>query len=125
MPAHRLPVAKAKVTGASSRNPKRHSKRADPAVGVLGGAPTHLEKFAKRAWERFRSELPWLTSSDRALLEVACIIRSEMLQGGVVGIQKLNTYQAVLSKLGATPTDRSKVNVPDEEEAPDEFFGNC
>lgn len=120
-----MPVAKAKVTGAAARNPKRHSKRADPVTGVLGGAPIHLEKFAKRAWERFRAELPWLTSSDRALLEVACIIRAEMLRGEVVGIQKLNTYQAVLSKLGATPTDRSKVNVPDEEPEEDEFFGTC
>jgi phage terminase small subunit len=125
MPAHRLPVAKAKVTGAASRNPKRHAKRADPKVGVLGGAPTHLEVFARRAWERFRSELPWLTSADRALLEVACVIRADMLAGLPVGIQKLNTYQAVLSKLGATPTDRSKVSLPDEEPEKDEFFGSC
>ena len=120
-----MPVAKAKITGAATRNPKRHAKRADPVNGPLGGPPAHLQLFAKRAWDRFRAELPWLTSSDRALLEVACIIRAEMLQGQIVGIQKLNTYQAVLSKLGATPTDRSKVNVPDEEPEKDEFFGNC
>jgi phage terminase small subunit len=126
MPAHRTPVAKAKATGAALRNPGRHAKRSDPVAGPLGGAPTHLDKFAKRAWERFRAELPWLTSADKALLEIACIVRGELLAGETIpGTTKLSMYQSVLSKLGATPTDRSKVNAPDDEAEEDEFFGTC
>ncbi len=126
MPAHRTPVAKARATGAALRNPKRHANRSDPTAGALGGAPMHLDKFAKRAWERFRAELPWLTAADKALLEIACIVRGEMLEGSTVpGVTKLSMYQSVLSKLGATPTDRSKVNAPDDEPEEDEFFGSC
>lgn len=125
MAAHRVPAAKAKVTGAAQRNPARHVARKEPAAGALGGAPIHLDKYAKRAWDRFRAELPWLTSADKALLEIACMVRGEMLRGEIPGVTKLSMYQSVLSKLGATPTDRSKVNVPDEEEEPDEFFGTC
>jgi len=125
MPAHRAPAAKAKVTGAALRNPKRHAQRSEPASAALGGAPAHLDLHAKRAWARFRAELPWLTAADNALLEIAATVRGRMLAGEVPGTTALSMYQSVLSKLGATPTDRSKVNVPDEEEEPDEFFGTC
>jgi len=125
MAAPRLPAAKAKATGAALRNPKRHSKRKEPTTAALGGPPMHLGKYAKRAWARFKAELPWLTSADNALLEIAATVRGQMLEGKVVGVTALSMYQSVLSKLGATPTDRSKVNQPDEEEEPDEFFGSC
>jgi len=85
----------------------------------------HLDKYAKRAWERFRAELPWLTSGDKALLEIASLVRGEMLKGEIPGVTKLSMYQSVLSKLGATPTDRSKVTLPDDETEEDEFFGSC
>ena len=125
MAAPRTPVGKAKVTGAAMRNPKRHADRAEPQTGSLGGAPMHLDKYGKRAWERFRAELPWLTSGDRALLEIASMVRGEMLKGEIPGVTKLSMYQSVLSKLGATPTDRSKVTLPDDETEEDEFFGSC
>ncbi|MEH3107138.1 MAG: hypothetical protein PGN09_07610 [Sphingomonas fennica] len=92
----------------------------------IGGAPTHLPLHAKRAWERFRRELPWLVASDAALLEVASMVRGELLAGLPIGVTKLSMYQAVLGKLGASPTDRSKVMAPDDDEPEeDEFFGTC
>jgi phage terminase small subunit len=124
MAARRLPAGKAKATGAALRNPGRHKDRKEPASAPLGGAPAHLDLHAKRAWDRFRSELPWLTAADKALLEIASMVRGEMLAGEIPGVTKLSMYQSVLSKLGATPTDRSKVNVPDDEAEPDEFFGH-
>lgn len=121
----RTPVAKAKVTGAAAKNPGRHRDRADPSVAPLPDPPAHLDPSAQQAWEHFRSELPWLTASDAALLEVGAIVRGRLLIGEVPGITALNMYQSVLSKLGATPTDRSKVSVPnDESEETDEFFGD-
>lgn len=125
MPAHRLPAGKAKVTGASQKNPGRHKGRADPKVAPIGAPPAHLTLHGKRAWERFRKELPWLVASDAALLEVASIVRGEMLAGDIPGVTKLSMYQSVLGKLGASPTDRTKVTMPDDEEEEDEFFGSC
>ncbi|MEG3144228.1 hypothetical protein U1839_06135 [Sphingomonas sp. RT2P30] len=124
MPKPRLPALKAKVIGAAARSPGRFKKRSNPKTAALGGPPVHLDVFAKRAWNRFRAELPWLVSSDAAVLEIAAIVRGKLLSGDVPGITALNMYQSVLSKLGATPADRSKVDVPDDEEA-DEFFGTC
>ena len=126
MPAHRLPTGKARVTGAAARSPGRFKGRSNPKVSGIGGAPAHLPLYAKRAWERFRRELPWLVASDAAMLEVAAMVRGEMLAGLPVGVTKLSMYQSVLGKLGASPTDRTKVAMPDDdEEEEDEFFGSC
>lgn len=121
----RLPAAKAKVTGAAIKDPQRHKNRADPKTALIGPAPKHLSKSAQKAWALFVNELPWLTASDGALLEIAARVRGELADGGDVGVTKLSMYQSVLSKLGASPVDRSKVMVPDgEDEEEDEFFGH-
>ncbi|MDO1560408.1 hypothetical protein Q0812_13315 [Brevundimonas sp. 2R-24] len=75
------------------------------------------------AWEEFRGELPWLNSSHRPLLRVACILRVRM-DDADVGVNQIQTYSAILSKLGATPVDETKVSHPDEDDSDpaDRFF---
>ena len=121
MPAPRLPAAKAAVTGADIKNPGRHADRKDPASKPLGEAPDYLDDFGKAAWEGFKRELPWLMESDRAFMEVCAHVRGLLLSGEVPGVTKLSMYQSMLSKLGATPADRTRISAPDEEDE-DEFF---
>ena len=128
MPNPRTPVAKAKVTGAAIKNPKRHAGRSEPVGTKLGRPSEFLDKHARVAWEGFCRELPWLMESDRAMLEVCATVRGRMMAAGEpgsepVGIQAMSMLQSCLSKLGATPADRSKVSVPDDEPEEDEFFG--
>lgn len=126
MPAPRLPALKAKVTGAAQRSPGRFKGRVDPKVKAVGAPPDHLTPEAKRAWRMFVSRMPWLARSDEAMLELASMIRGLILAGEDVGVAKLGLYATTLSKLGASPTDRTKVTVPDDdEEEADEFFGSC
>lgn len=123
MPAARLPVAKARAIGAHVKDPGRHKGRANPVVALIGAAPAHLTETQKRMWAQFVNELPWLAAPDAALLEVAVRVRASLADGEDVGVTKLSMYQSVLSKLGATPTDRSKVMAPDGgEQESDEFF---
>jgi hypothetical protein len=123
MPAHRLPTAKARATGAAEKNPQRHRGRVAPTVADLGPASTFLDVNGRAAWESFKRELPWLAESDRALVEIASHVRGRLIGGEDVGVTALSMLQSVLSKMGASPADRSKVTVPDGEEAEDEFFG--
>lgn len=121
----RLPPAKAKISGAAIVNPGRHKDR-KPAKRTrpLG------EPFAKMtpeqcgAWEEFRAELPWLNSSHRAILQLACVLRSRLDNDPETGVNALQTYSSVLSKLAATPVDESKVGGghDDEEDETDKFF---
>jgi hypothetical protein len=123
MPAARLPDAKAKALGADRKDPQRFRDRKSPASGALGKPSTHLTKGGMAAWEAFKRELPWLTEADRAVMEICCSVRGRLFDGEDVGVTALSMYQSVLSKLGATPADRSKVSMPDDEAPADEFFG--
>lgn len=78
----------------------------------------------RAAWAEFQRELPWLTSSHRTLLRMACVLSARM-DKGEMGVEAMKALSSLLSKLGATPVDETKVNHGgDEEEDPaDEFFG--
>lgn len=124
MPAPRLPALKARVTGAAAKNPGRFKGRADPKIAPVGNPPAHLSRNAKCAWRMFVRRMPWLTASDEAMLGIAAMIQGLLMDREDVGVAKLNLFQSVLSKLGASPTDRTKVMLPDDDEGEeDEFFG--
>lgn len=123
MPRARTPAAKAKVTGAAALHPGRHKARSDPKSTPLGDPSTFLDEFGKRAWEGYRRELPWLMEADRSLVEIASSVRGRLLRGGDVGVTALSMLQSILSKMGGSPADRSKVTTGDDEPQEDEFFG--
>lgn len=118
----RTPAAKAEATGAAIKNPGRHAARKDPPGRPLGEPATFLDEFGRQAWEGFKRELPWLMESDRAVLEVCAQVRGLLLSGGDVGVTKLSMYQSMLSKLGATPADRTRISAPDDSDEDDAFF---
>lgn len=74
-------------------------------------------------WDELAAEMPWLRSHHRVLLRVACRLAAD-LDGDEFGVSKAQALSSVLSKLGATPVDDTKVNHGgDEEEDPaDRFF---
>lgn len=119
----RQPVAKAKITGAAAKNPGRHAGRSEPKVEGLGKPSTFLGEHGIAAWEAFKRELPWLAESDRSLVEIASHVRGRLLSGEDVGVTALSMLQSILSKMGASPADRSKVSAPDGDTPEDEFFG--
>lgn len=125
MPRPRTPTAKAEATGASTKNPQRFRDRKEPvATGPLGREPEWFDEMQASMWEGFKVELPWLTESDRAVMEVACVLRAQLrLQPQDIGVTKMNLLRLCLAQLGATPADRSKVAVGDgDEQDPDDRF---
>ncbi|MCP5431860.1 MAG: hypothetical protein H6923_01180 [Alphaproteobacteria bacterium] len=110
----RNPLALSRVTGATLKNPGRYRGRAEPKVGPIGEPPAYLDEAARKAWRLFVRELPWLARSDRALLELVCPLRARIMAGEALGTKLATFYRMVLSKLGASPSDRSKVAAPNE-----------
>lgn len=119
----RLPVGKAEVTGAALKNPSRHADRRKPKgtrpIGEPYGSMSDAEKIQ---WHEFVGDLPWLNSSHRVILRLACRLASDM-DGDDFGVSKAQALGSILSKLGATPADESKVSAPNDEGEDDEFFG--
>ena len=119
----RQPVAKAKATGAAAKNPGRHAGRSEPKTNSLGAPSPFLDEHGRQQGEGFKREVAWLAESDRSMVEIAAHVRGRLLSGEDVGVTALSMLQAILSKMGASPADRSKVSAPDGDEPEDEFFG--
>ncbi|MYZ41409.1 hypothetical protein EYW45_00315 [Achromobacter sp. KS-M25] len=121
----RLPASKAAVSGAAVHDPKRFKDRKAPkGARSLGEPYLKMTDEQKVAWEEYRAELPWLNSSHRPLLRLACIWTARM-DDADFGVSATQALSSILSKLGATPVDETKVNHGDgeEEDPADQFFG--
>jgi len=122
----RTPKAKAAVTGADKKNKGRFETRADPVVADdLGEPPIWMPVGQQAAWRVLATEIPWLNSSHRALVEIASYIRGRLMAGEDVGVQALNLLRQCLGQMGATPADASKAGAKpsgEEEDPADKYF---
>lgn len=112
----RKPVALQVASGRDKQNPGRYRdrKKNEPTgLADVGDPPDYIkdtpECRARSAWKEFAIECPWLTQSDRALLEAASMIRGDIMAGQIVGVPRLTLLRGILQSLGATPADKSKV----------------
>ena len=125
MPRARTPKAKAEVSGAAQHDPQRFKGRKGPKKPRAVGEPyATMTEPQKVAWAEYQRDLPWLSSSHRPLLRLACIWTARM-EDAEFGVSATQALSSILSKLGATPVDETKVNHgDDEDEDPtDKFFG--
>jgi hypothetical protein len=73
-------------------------------------------------WDDFKREVTWLMESDRATVIVASKLRALVLLN-MADDKHYGKLLSCLSRMGATPADRSKIYAPKEEAEPaDEFL---
>lgn len=122
----KTPLAKARLTGADKKNPQRYRNRSEPdGGGPVGDPPAYLTADARKVWELFKLELPWLKRSDRAALESISTLRARVMMGGEPPTAAMvRELRASLSSLGATPVARQAIKwQPDtDEDDPFEFL---
>lgn len=122
MPRPRVPLEKAKLTGVAAKNPQRFRDRSDPKEKKLGAAPKYLSAGAKKAWRQFAKEWPWLTDGDTALLAPLCEMRARFEDDPQkISAAFMTEYRLLISAFGGTPTSKSKVDAPGEDEPDDPF----
>ena len=119
----RTPTKKAKVSGATLKDPARFKDRKEPANPNPIGAPYKgMTPAQLKVWKECAENMPWLNASHRLLLRQVSILAARMETDAEVGVSAMHALSAMLSKLGATPTDESKVDHPDGAEDPDDKF---
>jgi hypothetical protein len=120
----RLPSAVAQVTGAAARNPKRHGSRSAPKVKSLGPAPKRFTAAQIEIWDEFNEDFPWLGRSDRRVVGLAVMLQHMIDTDPECPVAVFAQMRMLLSAMGGTPVDRSKVSAPEEESADpaDEFL---
>lgn len=123
----RLPALKAEASGAAIKNAGRFKDRKAPkGTRPLGEPYARMTDEQCIAWEEFRTEMPWLNSSHRVLLRLACVWTAKLDDPKAeFGVSATQALSSILSKLGATPVDETKVSYDagGEEDPADEFFG--
>jgi hypothetical protein len=112
----RVPLTKAIATGRTLKNPKRFANRKEPTgLGPLGKPPKWLAKPHEReAWETLAADLPWLNSSNRTLVALASGLLARQIAGDEVGVKALNLLRMLINSMGGSPSDASKVMMPEE-----------
>lgn len=117
MPAHRKPTAKLKRSGALRKNPKRYADRQkEPRPnGPIGKPPECLTDAQVACWnEIIANSTPGvLTKADRLIVELAARTLATIRSKGKIIAFQLQQLRAILSSLGMTPADRSRVGAPD------------
>lgn len=105
------------------KDPARFKSRKEPANPYPIGAPYKVMTPTQvKVWKECAGNTPWLNALHRLLLRQVSILAARMETDPEVGVSAMHALSAVLSKLGATPTDESKVDHPDGDEDPDDKF---
>lgn len=122
MANNRLPARKAKVSGAAAKNPSRYAGKTVPGNRRPIGEPYPTMTPAEvGVWRECAATMPWLNAAHRVLLRLVCKLAARMSEGEL-GVQASSVLSGLLSKLGATPVDESRVFLAGEDDDPDEEF---
>ena len=113
MAAHRKPTSMLSLVGAFDKNPQR--RRVDPpSHALIGSAPRQTEITFAQAWKYIAKCCPdgVLADRDRVYLEIAASLFVEF-RGAPAKFHpaKLARLTAMLSNLGMSPADASRVSV--------------
>ena len=116
----RTPLARAIATGRYQHDKKRFRDHKEPqSTGPLGAAPNWLNEAQRESWETFRAEIPWLNKSHRCLTAIASIAQADLRAGGDLNVRMATLLRQCLGSMGATPSDASKITMPEDKDDAD------
>lgn len=122
----RLPQAKAEASGAAIKNAGRFADRKAPKrTRPIGEPYANMTEAQKECWREMVGEMPWLHSAHRTLLRLACYHAARLDTDADFGVSATQALSSILSKLGATPVDETKVvhgGDGDDEDPAEAFF---
>ena len=95
-------------------HPERKAARAGEPQPTedLGKAPAYMTAAQKKIWAELEGLVVpgLLTKQDRWVVEMATVLMSK-IRSGEAKPQEISTFTSLLSKMGLSPADRSKVSV--------------
>lgn len=107
MARNRVPTEKALTAGLHLKNPKRFKNRTSTSAEPVGEPYPNMTEAQKEVWYELASECPWIKRPHRMILRLTAMAVEKFDNG--TGVMATNVASSLLSKLGATPLDRSKV----------------
>jgi phage terminase small subunit len=107
----------------------RHGRRNDLTLeNYIPAAPDYFGQDALEEWQALVTDSQYsrvLARVDRGMMELYCALRAEfrkhLREGTEMPASRLTVMANAASKLGLNPSDRTKINMPQEPEVDDEF----
>jgi phage terminase small subunit len=118
MARHSQPDEVARLKGADKKNPNRYGKNTPRSDLPLGEPPEHLKGVAKNCWKEIAlKSIPGvITLADGFILEIAASLLAEYRVAPLeFPAGKYVHLIGCLARLGLSPADRTKLNLPPEE----------
>jgi phage terminase small subunit len=123
----RTPTKILKLKGTARKD--RHGKRNDLDLdNEVPSAPDYFGPDALEEWHSLVTDSQYsrvLARVDRGMMELYCALRAEFRQhlrkGTEMPASRMTVMSNVASKLGLNPSDRTRINIPQQPEADDEF----
>jgi hypothetical protein len=104
------------LTVSFDKNPSRAVERANEPHDerpLGGGAPEFLRPDQRVTWMEIERLAPWLAYCDRLAVEIAAVLLARFrLDPGSMAPALYTRLETILGRLGLTPSDRSRVTVP-------------
>jgi phage terminase small subunit len=113
----RKPTAVLELSGAFKKNPQRKRAGEPKESRPLGDPPDRLPKRAIPFWHEIvgMTAIGVLKVSDRWCVELAaCLMAKAIKTHEGLSAAELHTLRSLLSAMGMTPADRSKMSIPAE-----------
>ncbi len=115
----RKPTAIHEANRTFEHNPDRGRARENEPVpdGPIGNPPEYFDEIQKKIWAEVVQQCPFgvLTIADRMIVEIYCSLVGRFRSGETLKAAEYNLIISILSRMGLTPADRSKINVPTKE----------
>lgn len=124
MARHAQPREVAKLKGSVKKNPQRYKGEVPKNQHVLGDPPAKMPKAAKAAWFELQANcLPGvITGAERFIFEIASNLLAEYRSDPLAfPATKYTHLVGVLGRLGLSPADRQKLQLPKNSKDDDPF----
>lgn len=115
LPRRRYTAAELEFHGTARRNPARYASRTDHnTLAPLGYCPKFLTSTQKAIWKQLVSLAPagLLTVADTFAVELAVRMIERSRQATSLKASEAAALMALLGRLGLTPADRAKLDIP-------------
>lgn len=113
----RKPTKVLELNGAYKKNPQRKKERANEMEvnTLLGGVPAHLSEAQKATWLEIVNAAPegLLGNTDYTIVEMVAVELTKY-RNDQLGVGEKALLISLLGKLGYSPADRSKVQMPEK-----------
>jgi phage terminase small subunit len=113
----RQPTSLLELKGSFRKHPERRRPSEPRDSRPLGDPPARLPKRALPFWNELIDIVPAgvLKRADRWCVELAaCLMTKAIKTDEGLSAAELNTLRSLLSAMGMTPADRSKMSIPAE-----------